>query len=152
MEKKHVIFSTDDHLDDPDPWFDLEDERRNLNVSLPANIVCIAALGLWDGRHSAWCICGSNLSNVLQTGCGDYRTWYVDDLGDLRCDDTHHDGTNHYLYRIWKPEVSMTQQETFLRRIECGVTSRQYITRYTAPIGIYAADIYGWKIRGRKAI
>ena len=135
MEKKHVIFSTDDHLDDPDPWLDLEDKRHNLNVSLPANIVCIADLGLWDGRHSAWCICGSNLGNVLQTGCGDYRTWYVDNLGDLRCDDTHHDGTNHYLYRMWKPEVSMTQQETFLRRIELGHASRQYITRYTVPIG-----------------
>lgn len=27
----------------------------------------------------------------------DYSTWYVDRLGDLRCDAIHHDGTNFYL-------------------------------------------------------
>ena len=172
MDKKHIIWSSDISLDDWHDWLDeeypdisddadryrivceeldaqLDDERVNLNVSLPDDIICIADLGLWDGRHSGYCACGQNLSNVLSTGCGDYRTWYVDDLGDLRCTDTHHDGTNRYLYRMWKPGVSEGRRQNFLNAIELGIYTRRDITRYTAPIGIYAADIYGWKTRGR---
>lgn len=172
MDKKHIIWSSDISLDDWQDWLNeeypdisddadryqvigeeldaqLDDVRSELNIEIPYAIICIADLGLWNGRRNDYCFCGTNLSNVLSTGCGDYRTWYVDHLGDLRCDDVHHDGTNRYLYRALKP---MVKPGIIGRRILSGKLTRQDITRYTAPIGIYAADIYGWKTRGRKTV
>ena len=43
-----------------------------------------------------------NIKDCLESEMDDL-TWYVDHLGDLRCDAIHHDGTNHYLYRCYKP-------------------------------------------------
>lgn len=80
----------------------LDDERVNLNVRLGDSILVIADLGLWNGRCSGYKeIESGNIADCLYTEC-DYATWYVDKNGDLRSDCIHHDGTNHYLYRVWK--------------------------------------------------
>lgn len=145
--RKHIIWSNElDEYGNPS-FYDLENEYSNLNVSLPDSILVIADLGLWDGRRSAYRFIGSNLRDVLSVSCGDYVTYYIDELGDIRCDDTHHDGTNHYLFRCLKPG---TFGAPLLNKIIAGKATRGDITRYTFRLGDYAADVYGWNIRGRK--
>ena len=75
----------------------LDDERANLNIQLDQPILIIADLGLWTGRHMGYKeIASGNIRDCLYSDRDiDYSTWYVDRLGDLRCDAIHHDGTNH---------------------------------------------------------
>ena len=77
----------------------LDDERANLNIQLDQPILIIADLGLWTGRHMGYKeIASGNIRDCLYSDRDiDYSTWYVDRLGDLRCDAIHHDGTNHLL-------------------------------------------------------
>lgn len=73
----------------------LDDERMNLNLQLSAPILVIGDLGLWNGRRMGYKeIASGNIRDCLYSDT-DYSTWYVDRLGDLRCDAIHHDGTNH---------------------------------------------------------
>lgn len=123
----------------------LEDERINLDITLPEEIICIADLGLWNGRRSGYKLLRSrNIGDCLFSS---YEpTWFVDEYGDLRCDDVHHDGTNHYLYRMWKPGISEEQKENFLFKIYRGTVTSTDITRYTRKIGDYIAKVYGWEV------
>lgn len=74
----------------------LDDERCNLNIQLSRPILLIADIGRWDGRYPGYAeIKSGNIRDCLYSEM-DYSTWYVDRLGDLRCDAVHHDGTNHY--------------------------------------------------------
>ena len=89
----------------------LDDERCNLNIQLSRPILLIADIGRWDGRYPGYAeIKSGNIRDCLYSEMDD-STWYVDRLGDLRCDAVHHDGTNHYLYRAYKDSVSDTQIE-----------------------------------------
>ena len=80
----------------------LDDERANLNIQLDQPILVIADLGLWTGRHIGYReIESGNIRDCLYSNRDiEYSTWFVDKLGDLRCEAVHHDGTNHLLYRI----------------------------------------------------
>ena len=124
----------------------LEDERANLNVDLHAGILAVADLGLWNGRKSGYKEMGTNIRNCLGGTCGDYVTWYVDELGDLRCEDCHHDGTNYYTYRAWKEGVSPLQMENLEWKIYCGKATRKDITRLTRKLGPDVAKVYGWEV------
>jgi hypothetical protein len=125
----------------------LEDERANLNIDLHAGILAIADLGLWNGRKLGYKEMGTNIRNCLSGTCGDYVTWYVDELGDLRCEDCHHDGTNYYTYRAWKEGVSPIQMENLEWKIYCGKATRKDITRLTRKLGPNVAKVYGWEVR-----
>ena len=97
----------------------LEDERLNLDIQLSQPILVVADLGLWNGRRTGYKeIPSGNIRDCLYSDY-DYTTWYVDKSGDLRCDDTHHDGTNHYLYRVY---ISMNQQQVQQLEIDDGNT------------------------------
>lgn len=76
----------------------------------------------------------------------DYTEWYVDQYGDLRADATHHDGTNHYLYRVFKDGVSETQMENLRDKIYHGKATRADITRLTRRLGDEIAAVYGFDI------
>ena len=113
----------------------------DLNITLTDDLLIIADLGLWDGRHHAIARHQGNLNQVFSRCCGDFQSLYIDQRGDLRCLDIHHDGTNKYLYRTWKPGVSNTRRENFVRRwLHTDYTDRQLITRYTDPVGHYIID------------
>lgn len=128
----------------------LNDERANLNIDLGEPILVIADLGLWNGRHRGYReIASGNISDCLYSRY-DYTTWYVDGYGNLRCDDTHHDGTNHYLYRVWKSDISEQCKETVRGAILDGSVTPTLLGRYTRAIGPYIAKAYGWKVRGAK--
>lgn len=126
----------------------LGDEKANLNIDVGEEIIIIADLGLWDGRHQAYkLLYKTNIADCLTGTCGDYVTWFVDDRGDLMCRDIHHDGTNLYTYRAWKSGISHAQRSYFMQKVAIGKATRKDITRYTQRIGDRVADVYGWKVR-----
>lgn len=125
----------------------LDDERNNLDIQLSQPILVIADLGLWYGRRMGYKeIKSGNIRDCLYSDT-DYSTWYVDHLGDLRCDAIHHDGTNHYLYRVYKDSATETQIDNLLAKIYEGRATRKDITRITRRLGDEIAAIYGWPIR-----
>ena len=76
----------------------------------------------------------------------DYTEWYVDKYGDLRADAVHHDGANHYLYRVFKDGVTDTQIENLQDKIYNGKATRADITRVTKRLGDDIAGVYGFPI------
>ncbi len=130
----------------------LDDERINLNIQLSEPILLIADLGLWDGHHSGYSeIRSGNIRDCLYSN-HDYSTWYVDRLGDLRCDDVHHDGTNHYLYRAFKSSASEEQRDNLKSKIYSGTATRADITRVTRRLGDEIGKVYGWSFPQRENI
>lgn len=122
----------------------LDDERVNLDIQQSAPILVIADLGRWNGRFSGYKeIASGNIRDCLYSDT-DYSTWYVDRLGDLRCDAVHHDGTNHYLYRVYKPGVTEAQIDRLKEKIYEGIATRGDITRITQRLGDDIGKIYGW--------
>ena len=102
----------------------LYDERVNLNIQLSQPIIVIGDLGRWNGRVAG----------------------YVDKYGDLRADAVHHDGTNHYLYRVFKDGVTDMQIENLQDKIYNGKATRADITRVTKRLGDDIAGVYGFSI------
>ena len=128
----------------------LSDEQANLNIEVGEEIIIIADLGLWDGRRMAYKqTFKTNIADLLVPD-NDYVRWFVDDRGDMMARSIHHDGTNYYLYRAWKSGLTDLQKGNFLNKVFYGKATRKDITRYTRRIGDYVADVYGWKIKGRK--
>jgi hypothetical protein len=147
MEEEYKDMDEDDLMDIM--WDcigdNLDDERANLNIQLHDDIVVIGDLGLWNGRYDGYKLIESgNISDCLYSST-DYSTWYVDENGDLRCEGVHHDGTNEYLYRVWKKGISESQKENFLAKIYRGEAKRRDITRYTERLGDYIGSVYGWE-------
>ena len=130
----------------------LDDERVNLNIQLSQPILVIGDLGLWYGRRSGYKeIESGNIRDCLYADT-DYSTWYVDRLGDLRCDAIHHDGTDHYLYREYKDGVRESQIDLLKDKLYRGIATRSDVTRITRRLGDDIARVYGFSIpRARQA-
>lgn len=128
----------------------LEDERMNLDIRVSEGIVCIGDLGLWNGRRTGYKLIGDNISKCLYSD-EECLEWYVDEYGDLRCTASHHDGTNYFLYRKWKKNISESRKEWLLDLIYEGKATKKDISSCTSRLGDEIADIYGFKIKGRKA-
>jgi len=169
--KKHLIWSSDVNLED---WRDdlleeypdaddeelyelacemndeyLDDERYNLaSIEIDEPIIIFADLGLWDGRVSGYreLIHGENVGACLYANVRGMSSpeWYVDERGDLRCREAHHDGVNYYTYRVWKHNASTTQRENLLEKVYNGTATRRDITRVTEKLGDKIAQLYGW--------
>ncbi len=172
-DKQHLIWTNDD-LDYERDWKDemeeyypdldddereelmyelnndyLDDERANMNVCLGMPIIVIGDLGLWYGRRQGYKeIPSGNISDCLYAGRDDvYVTWYIDELGDLRCRASHHDGTNFYTYRVFKHGTTDDQMENLKCKLYEGRATRKDITRYTERLGDAIAKVYGFSIR-----
>lgn len=116
----------------------LEDEKANLDKELKNNIVVFADLGLWDGRRTGYIILDStNLNSIFSNRCGDITEWYVEG-DDIKCADSHHDGTNIYTYRMLKDNID---EDDFY-----GHFVQDVYKNMTEPIGHYVAEIYGFKL------
>ena len=81
----------------------------------------------------------------------DMTEWYVDKNGDLRADAIHHDGTNHYLYRVFKRGTSNAQIENLQNKIYCRRATRADITRVTQRLGDSIAAVYGFRLPKQRA-
>ena len=120
---------------------DLFDEFKT--CTLPSDIIVIADLGLWNGRHSASKRLPNKLEETLYSDC-DYMKWYCDE-NDYRCDATHHDGTNHYLYRMWKEDIEEDEKEEFEDIIFRGYPTKEEIEKYTVSLRPVIANLFGWE-------
>ena len=122
----------------------LSDERMNLDIQLSQPIIVIGDLGRWNGRVMGYKMIDSgNIKDCLYSDT-DYTEWYVDRYGDLRADAVHHDGTNHYLYRVFKEGVTDSQIERLQDKIYMGKATRADITRVTKRLGDEIGRVYGW--------
>lgn len=128
----------------------LDDERTNLDIDLGEPIVAVVDLGRWDGRYNAYKIIKSGNIKDCLTADEDYVEWYVDSFGNFRCDAVHHDGVNHYLYRVLKPSLSDACKDQLFSHILDGTITPTLLTRYTKAVGVRIAEVYGWKVRGAK--
>lgn len=139
-----------------DNYMYLDENRAGLNsIQIPDSIICIGDLGLWNGRVSGYREFSDSIGDCLyaqSSGASVCEKWYVDEYGDFRCEECHHDGTNYYLYRMWKPGISQSQREHFKYKILTGEATRQDILRYTVRLGDYIGKIYGWTFKGRKPV
>lgn len=124
----------------------LDDERMNLNIRLSQPIIVIGDLGRWNGRVMGYKMIDSgNIKDCLYSDT-DFTEWYVDKYGDMRADAYHHDGANHYLYRVFKNSVTPEQVERLQDKIYMGKATRADITRVTRRLGDEIAAVYGWDI------
>lgn len=130
----------------------LYDERMNLNIQLNMDIIVIADLGLWNGRRRGYkYIRSGNIKDCLYDGNCDYCEWYVDEKGEMRFTGCHHDGTNHYIYRVLREDVTYDQMEKLHNALYNGdKNAEKYIKNYTDRLGDYIGDVYGWKFPYRR--
>ena len=136
-EKYRIIADVNDEY--------LLDKRVNLSVDLPTDIIIIGDLEFWDGGVTGYKETNShNLADCLhiEQDCV-YAEFYVDNRKNLRSRQSHHDGTNHYLYRRWKDNVSEEQKENFLCKIYDRKADAKDIARYTRRLGDEVLNLYG---------
>ena len=129
-------------------WF--RDSRAELKRVEEGEVIAIADLGLWNGRRGGYKVIKS-LEEIMYTSC-DYQRVYVDSNGDIRKEESHHDGSNSILYRYWKEGLTDEQKENFLDKIYGGKCTQRDITRYTRKAGLGIAQAFGWKVRGLKTL
>ena len=112
---------------------DVETLTYDYNIALNENIICIADLGLWNGRKMGYKILRPNLESIFEVP---YLTsLYVNKRGNVRVTGNYHDGTNYYLFREWKDNLSDSQKETFLNKVYYEKVTSQDISRYTKSLG-----------------
>lgn len=141
MLYEEMLRTNDDYLDD---------ERCNLNVQLSEPIIIIADLGRWNGRFQGYKMIESgNISDCLYSDT-DYTEWFVDNNGEFKADAIHHDGQNHYLYRVFKDGVTGEQIEDLQDKIYSGTVTKADIDRVTRPIGFDIAKVYGFDLSKEK--
>ncbi len=141
MLYEEMLRTNDDYLDD---------ERCNLNVQLSEPIIVIADLGRWNGRFQGYKMIESgNISDCLYSDT-DYTEWFVDKNGEFKADAVHHDGQNHYLYRVFKDGVTGEQIEDLQDKIFSGTVTKADIDRVTRPIGLDIAKVYGFDLPKEK--
>lgn len=120
----------------------IDDERVNLDKKVDGKILVIGDIGRWNGRVNGYKIIDScKISDILYTDC-DYVEWYGDGHN-IRCTAHHHDGTNHYLYRVIRKDRNI---DNLLDAIYNGeeITSSK-LNYYTRSLYTDVAKIYGWR-------
>lgn len=127
----------------PQYW---EDELDTLNVELPGDVLVIADIGRWNGRVQGYRILSDNLRSILSShvhGMSDINVF--GDGYNIRADENHHDGSNHYLYRLIRSD---RDPQPLLDAIYAGRDiSSALLNRYTKSLYPYVANIYGWPCR-----
>ena len=107
--------------------------RGRLDKKLPGRILCVADLGLWNGRHSGYRVLGSNLNSILSVAA----TTFAFDAHSLIGEEIHHDGTNYYTFKLIPDGVDA---QPLLDAIYYGKATPKMIRRYTRSLRKYVAE------------
>lgn len=122
----------------------LDDACANLNKPIEGRILVIANLGLWHGRTSGYRIINTkNLNAFLQFNY-DYAEFYGDGK-EIRGTVVHHDGTNHYLYRMIREDRAEGIDKLLDAIYNNEEISPQKLNYYTKSLYKEVADVYGWR-------
>ena len=134
--EENVMQEIYDHID-----MYSDDEKSNLFKILDGRILCIADMGLWNGRRSGYKILGNNLNEILTTGIGcDEKEIYCDAYN-VYAQGYHHDGRNHVEFREIREDRNI---ENLLDKIFSNQSiSRREINYYTKSLNPYIKQIYG---------
>lgn len=138
---KHMIYDSDTDTD----GFTFTGESANLATKkTKRNIIVIADLGLWDGRHMGYKVLSAgSLSKILSVTQGDsFKLYYDDETDNVVMEDSHHDGTNVYTFREARAKVDY---DGLLDLIYFEKATEDDIDKYTTALGKYVRKIYGWK-------
>ena len=125
--------------DDIDLFFD--DEQSNLFKILDGRILCIADMGLWNGRRTGYKILGNNLNEILTTGIGcDEKEIYCDAYN-VYAQGYHHDGRNHVEFREIREDRNI---DNLTDKLYSGIpVTRREINYYTKSLKPYIKEIFG---------
>lgn len=133
----------------------LEDERANVGhveMRHSSTILCTGTLGLWHGTVMGYKLLeDATLDKIFDVAVGDYVEFYEED-DDVRCTDTHHDGTNHYVFRELKTDdMDNPDIEEMLDVIaDAGkdadrqAKAWELIGKHTYSLSPYWQEVYGW--------
>lgn len=119
-----------------------DDEKELLNKTIDNKILCIASMGLWNGRKTGYKILENyNLNEILQSfSCDEFKI-YCDNYN-IFFEGYHHDGKNYIEFREIK---NMDNIDNLLNKIYNNETiSRSLINYYTKPMTHYIKQIYGF--------
>ena len=119
--------------------YSLDDERMNLKKEVDGYIIAFANLGLWNGRVNGAKLIGTSVADILYSEC-DYCTWYCDPYN-VKCEATHHDGTNYILYRVAR---NKEHAEWLVNKIAYDEMTEESFRRATKSLRPYVAKVYGW--------
>ena len=123
-----------------DIGYTYDDEKLNLNKTLPNNIIAFGSLGRWNGRFNSGKVLGTNLNEILNSfGCDDISVTY--DRYNVHSELCHHDGTNYMTYRMIKEGVD--GDRLLEKQIYGGGLTKNDISRYTTSLVPYIKKIYG---------
>lgn len=152
----------EDHEEHPEYWQDkdfedrlwdfandmnelnLDDLRTNLNIQLDTPILILADIGYWNGCVRGYKeIHSGNLKDIFYAqvnGMSDQH-WFCDGYN-ICCQETHHDGTNYYIYRAIRNKDNMEGlYEKILNREEVTSSTLNYYTKSLAGV---VAKIFGF--------
>lgn len=139
-----------ENISDEDVWeyiyndieYSYNDELLNLNVDTEGEIIAIASMGLWNGRCSGYKILDkNNLKEILYCGSEDFNHLYYDGFNVYK-KASHHDGTNHIMFREVRPDVDI--EKLFDKIYNNEPISKATLNRYTRSLRRYVKQIYGW--------
>ena len=171
MSNKRIIWSSNISLSDWEDWLhdwypeitdeseqyaickeentkSLEEDKANLGKThYPYPILCIADIGRWYGRFPAWRFIGNeyegaSLSDIFSFSEGENQEFFVEG-GELCCDDSHHDATNHYTYRLFT--CNPDDAEKLLDTIAMRGDYEPLLDTYTRSLAEDVGKVFGWK-------
>lgn len=108
-------------------------ELKFIDNKISTNIIALASIGKWNGRCNGYKEY-KNLQDIIYSSC-DYERIYIDRYKNLCKEESHHDGSNYIVYRMWKEGLTDKQKENFLKKQYNCKLSNQDISRYTKRIG-----------------
>lgn len=95
-------------------YSDLTEQLKNYN--LDSEIIAIANVDTWNGKHIGYKELSDNLSDILTSN--NYDNIELERVnGNVILQGHHHDGTNVITYRKWKPKITEAQKEKLLNAI-----------------------------------
>lgn len=128
------------------------DEKANLHIELPHDVVIIAMQQCWDGTSPRVSRIGRNLNVVVDCPFRDIDEQEVyADRYNVCWRGTHHDGTNTAVYRVMKDD---DKYDAFLQAlitasektdaVKKEAAWKRAISRYTKSLRPEVAAVYGW--------